>query len=243
MNVMNWMISVVDRMIAPIRRALDSYKPRNGSMEGFRDWERWEATCPKDSPFPRRDKEQQVHAIRFLILGETVGIGAESVLDCGCGIGVDYGFFKNSSVRYMGIDITPRFLERASRDYPGIDVREIDILDMPFEDRSFDVAYCKDVLEHVPPEVAESMIDEMWRVAKNRMMIAFFRPPTDEPENVGHQDLGFFYNRYNKQKILDKLRSLFWATKVRVIEHVGDNDSALYVVDKEFKEVRARNDL
>jgi len=238
MNVMGWVRSMANRMVAPILRVLNPYKPRKGSMEGFRDWELWEATCPKDSPFPRRDGEQRVHTVRFLILGETVSIGAESVLDCGCGIGVDYSFFKNTPVRYTGIDITPRFLARARRDYPDIDVREVDILNMPFNDGSFDVVYCKDVLEHVPPEVAENMINRMWQVAKKRLMIAFFRPPSDEPEDVGHKDLGFFYNRYNKQKILTTLRSLPGFVEVHVIEEVGDNDSALYVVDKEFKEVR-----
>lgn len=233
MNVMGWMRSMIDRMVVPIRRVLNPYKPRKGSMEGFREWELWEATCPKDSPFPRRDKEQRVHAIRFLILGETISIGAETILDCGCGIGVDYGFFKNTPVKYVGIDITPRFLMRARKDYPDIDVREIDILDMPFDDRSFDVVYCKDVLEHVPPKVAEDMINRMWQVTEKRMMIAFFLPPSDEPEDVGHQDLGFLYNRYNQQKILTTLRYLPGFVGVRIIENVGDNDSSLYVVDKE----------
>jgi len=101
-----------------------------------------------------------------------------------------------------------------------------------FSDRSFDVTYCKDVLEHIPPNKMKEAVHEMWRVANKKMMIAFFLPPTDDPEEVRKQDQGFYYNRYNKQEFLGLLGELYRVGGVRVTENIGDSNCALYVVDK-----------
>lgn len=201
---------------------------------GFRDWEQWEVRCGKDTPFPSATERQSIHPVRFLVLGETVSIRAGNVLDCACGPGIDYTFFKNTSTRYTGIDITPRFVEKARKDYPGIDIRLMDSVKMSLEDESYDVVYCKDLLEHQFPDDAQATIKEMWRVAKKRMMIVFFRVPTDEPAEIKRTQMGegYFFNRYNKQVILKLIKSLPNFQYIRIIENIGDNHSALYVVDK-----------
>jgi len=76
---------------------------------------------------------------RFNILKE-VGIGTESsVLDVGCGFGDFYGFLVDSGWHgeYVGLDIVEDLLMEARRQYSGIDVRNIDILDKGFS-RKFD---------------------------------------------------------------------------------------------------------
>lgn len=220
-----WVLEIIDPL---------ALRKRNGSLSDgkYQNWELWENTCPIDSPFPRRQQQQQIHAIRFLILGETISISARTVMDCGCGPAIDYSFFKNTSIKYIGIDITPKFITRAKINFPDIDIREMNMTNIKFDDRSIDVTYCKDVLEHLPPSVAEEAIREMWRVANMRMMVAFFKPPSDDEEEICKHADGFFYNRYNKQKIIELCKSLPRAGKVRMIEHVGDNDSSLLVIDK-----------
>lgn len=201
---------------------------------GFRDWEQWEVRCDKDTPFPNATERQTIHPIRFLVLGETVSINAENVLDCACGPGIDYTFFRNTSTKYIGIDNTPRFVKKAKRDYPGIDIQVMDVMDIKFDDESIDVVYCKDLLEHMHPDHAQAAVKEMWRVTKKRMMIVFFRVPSDEPTEVRRTQMGegYFFNKYNKQVMIKLIESLPNFEYLRIIENVGDNHSALYVIDK-----------
>jgi len=69
-----------------------------------------------------------------------------SVLDVGCGTCTDYLFFKGTSVDYHGVDITPKFARAAHNSHMVPNVTVGDALHLPFQDSSFDVVYCKDLL-------------------------------------------------------------------------------------------------
>jgi len=73
-----------------------------------------------------------------------------SVLDLGCGAGDSVEQFRNvnPSVAWTGVDIE-RSPEVAARRRTDADFVVFDGVSLPFEDRSFDAVYCKQVLEHV----------------------------------------------------------------------------------------------
>lgn len=82
------------------------------------------------------------------LLGGYIGRGDEC-LDVGCGDGGTAGvWLTNRVARYIGVDISETALETARK--RGLEVHSIaDASELPFEDRSFDVAVCIEVLEHL----------------------------------------------------------------------------------------------
>ncbi len=98
----------------------------------------------------------------------------ESVLDCGAGIYTEYFGFKddNINIKYSAIEITDKYIQMGLDG--GIDVVKAKIQDIPFEDDSFDVLLCNDVINHQKQIIP--CIEEMYRVAKKEIIIAFHKP-------------------------------------------------------------------
>ena len=92
----------------------------------------------------------------------------KSILDCGCGIALDYEHYKDNGIRYVGVDITPKFLEVAKK--RGATTRQGSILDLPFKDKSFDAVYCKDVLMHLLFNDWKRALNEMVRVSRKYVL-------------------------------------------------------------------------
>jgi 2-polyprenyl-3-methyl-5-hydroxy-6-metoxy-1,4-benzoquinol methylase len=55
----------------------------------------------------------------------------------------------------------------------NFEFRQAEIDSLPFEDRSFPVVSCVDVIEHLPLDVRAKAIDELVRVAGQTLVVAF----------------------------------------------------------------------
>jgi SAM-dependent methyltransferase len=90
---------------------------------------------------------------------------AEQVLDLGCGAGDSVELFRslNPEVRWVGADIadSPEVAERTRSDAEFV---TFDGEALPFGDASFDLVYCKQVLEHV--RRPEPLVREAARVLR-----------------------------------------------------------------------------
>ena len=75
---------------------------------------------------------------------------ARRVMDLGCGAGDSVDLFRsvNSEVQWLGVDIeeSPEVAERSRGDAEFV---TYDGRHLPFDDASFELVYCKQVLEHV----------------------------------------------------------------------------------------------
>jgi len=102
---------------------------------------------------------------------ETLGVQADGarVLDVGCGGGLLAEEFAKLGCQVTGIDPSSPSLEaaRAHADEFGLSIEYVrgSGEQLPFDDESFDVVYCCDVLEHVEPapvvrEIARVLKDE-----------------------------------------------------------------------------------
>lgn len=89
---------------------------------------------------------------------------SDRCLDVGCGDGGTSGVWLNErTASYLGVDVSDAAVEMARR--RGLDARRIeDAAALPFDDGSFDVAVCVEVLEHLfQPQLA---VNEIARVLR-----------------------------------------------------------------------------
>lgn len=89
-----------------------------------------------------------------------------TILDAGCGEHGLAAFMPDA--RITGIDILPPETVAAELKY-----FHGSILDMPFENASFDIAVSVDVLEHLPADLRSAAVGQLVRVANRAIVITF----------------------------------------------------------------------
>ena len=102
----------------------------------------------------------------------------QTLLDVGCGEGVlTHEWAKRVDGQVVGIDLDDPHLhaEWEKRQAPNLEYRVLKAENMPFEDKSFDVASAIEVLEHVPDP--EHTVAEMARVARGHLLVSVPREP------------------------------------------------------------------
>jgi len=92
------------------------------------------------------------------------------VLEVGCGIGKLSSYLaKKYKWEVTGIDLDPEQVERARKDYKGIEnliFLEADATRLPFEDGEFDIILSFNVLHHIP--YWNKALEEINRVLKSK---------------------------------------------------------------------------
>lgn len=131
---------------------------------------------------------------------------------------------------------------------PIADVK-CDIMDMPFEDNTFDVIFCNHVLEHVDDD--NKAMSELYRVMKPggfgifQVPIDYKRETTLEDPNItSEEDRVKHYWQKDHQRLFgldypSKLESVgFKALRVDMAEEVGDQLSDRYRLGRNDKVYR-----
>ena len=95
-----------------------------------------------------------------------LGLNPKTLLDVGCGKGKLVEWAKEKGIDATGLDFASGY---------GV---QADLLDMPFEDNSFDVVTSFDVLEHLRPEDLDKGLNEMSRVAKTYWVLSIGYGPS-----------------------------------------------------------------
>jgi ubiquinone/menaquinone biosynthesis C-methylase UbiE len=117
------------------------------------------------------------------------------VLDVGCGVGATPAFLARSlGCRVVGVDITPKMIERARARVENegvaglVELRVADALALPFEDGTFDAVLCESVVAFL--EDRQRAVDEFARVCKPGgyvgMTEATLLKPTSDPEFLAY---------------------------------------------------------
>ena len=80
----------------------------------------------------------------------------------------------------IGVDPSPHAIALAKRDHP----LRGSILDLPFEDETFDVITCFDVLQHLEPKSDKRAVNEIERVLRPGGIALFDRTRKGSQESV-----------------------------------------------------------
>jgi ubiquinone/menaquinone biosynthesis C-methylase UbiE len=152
--------------------------------------------------------------------------GATSLLDAGCGEGETLARLGDRlPERTVAVDIDPGAVAFTRERIPGAEVACHSIDSLPFEDDSFELVLCLEVLEHLPEP--PQALAELARVCSGRLVISvpdepwfrlgslargkYLRGLGDHPEHLNH------WNRRSLRALLEQemevisvLRSFPW---------------------------------
>lgn len=108
------------------------------------------------------------------------GVTGKNVLDAGCGVGYGIGILASGGAAGVtGVDIDPSAVSEAE-DRFGASAEEIvvgDLLDLPLDDDSFDVAVCFETIEHI--EDGGQALAELRRVLRPDGLLLISSPNPD----------------------------------------------------------------
>lgn len=97
--------------------------------------------------------------------------GKEQFLDLGCGIGRHTILFANNGYNTHGFDLSQEAIDRTKQWADELNLKVQcktgDMLNLPYEDNSFECILCKNVISHTDTNGMIKMADEIKRVLKN----------------------------------------------------------------------------
>ena len=95
--------------------------------------------------------------------------GVQSVLELGCGTGIDLRLFPDS-FELHGIDLNEHALEIAREKVSNVNFQKGDIAKLPFEDSSIDFVFTHGLMNYLDDDILKKGISEMFRVSKRWIM-------------------------------------------------------------------------
>lgn len=102
----------------------------------------------------------------------------DKVLDVGCGEGFVLSELRNRNIgsQLVGIDSSEQALDMGKKLFPQLSLKKGDIYNMPYENNSFDLVICTEVMEHL--EEPDKALDEVVRISKKYCLLSVPNEPT-----------------------------------------------------------------
>jgi ubiquinone/menaquinone biosynthesis C-methylase UbiE len=149
-----------------------------------------------------------------------------NVLEIGPGIFIDYNIFfsKKENITYKSIDITKKIVDKAIE--LGIDCEQSSIENIIYPNSSFDLVYCRHVMEHLDYYI--NALEEMIRVSNKYVCVIFWILNDGDEDIIDFNDsLNLYHNRYSKNKIENLLKE-----KNLLFEWVNTDNDKILIISK-----------
>jgi 2-polyprenyl-3-methyl-5-hydroxy-6-metoxy-1,4-benzoquinol methylase len=153
----------------------------------------------------------------------------DSILDVGCGEGFTLNRLKEKGIgkKLEGVEYSEDAIELGHKTYPDIKIQQGNIYQLPYENNTFDLVLCTEVLEHL--DKPQDALKELVRVSKKYLVISVPNEPLfmlaqlvrgknwsrfgNDIEHINHWTMfGFpkFVKRNSKVQILAKRFPFAW---------------------------------
>ena len=154
------------------------------------------------------------------------------ILDVGCGAGHYLKSFRkrlDENIDYTGVDATKLHIEYAKKAFGNeVDFSQGDIFNLQFENDSFDIVVCNNVILHLPPPPIKP-ISELIRVSKKHVVIRMLTshntsitkmlPTLGETEDIPTKEKDMisadgeipaftYFNRYSEQYLKEIIEEM-----------------------------------
>lgn len=105
------------------------------------------------------------------------GLSINKVFDAGCGEGFVLSELKNRGIGSVleGIDFSEQALKTGRELFPYLSLKQGDIYQLPYEDNSFDLVLCTEVMEHL--DEPDKVLSEIVRVSKKYCLLSVPNEP------------------------------------------------------------------
>ncbi|MGC8979341.1 methyltransferase domain-containing protein [Caldisericum sp.] len=159
--------------------------------------------------------KQQIDYDRQAILGEKrnwqqsfyaqekIPLDRKIILDLGCGAGYWTKRINDNIAKTVGVDISDEFLDKAKKEYPGLEFYKMDFHKLDFPDEGFDCVYADNVLEHSP--YPQKVLKEVYRVLTGKgLLVALIPPDARNPRFSGRDHIW----KTDKDEIEERLQEI-----------------------------------
>lgn len=125
------------------------------------DSEYWSQYAESDSNY----NEEMAKFIRDL----ATSLRSQNVLEVGCSSGNDLKLFSKE-FDVCGIEPSESAIRKASQALPHFKFKVGSIVELPFEDSTFDFVFTRNVLNHIGDSDMEKSVSEMFRVSRKYIL-------------------------------------------------------------------------
>jgi len=156
------------------------------------------------------------------------------ILEVGTNVGAQLEGLKNLGFTDLtGIDVSKYALEIAKKNCPYAKFIEASALQLPFEDKSFDLVFTSGVLIHISPLDVGKVIDEMCRVLKRYIWVyEYFSEKNQEIEYRGNKNMLW---KDNFMKLFLDRHPDLKVVKEKKLKYIGtDKTDQMFLLEKSF---------
>lgn len=169
--------------------------PEDVSRENF-----WSCIQGYNEHLPVNQQDDNSRRLSAYLVEIFKSFQPKSLLELGCGAGRNLVYINNeiADTDIYGIDTNPQAVKLAASSLPKAKINVQSIYNLEsFESNSIDIVYTCGVLMHIPHDKVESVINEMYRIAKKAIISYELHGPSRN----------FDYHRYPRdyKKIYNKL--------------------------------------